>query len=162
MIRTITAILLALSPLSASAYEADSCEDLSFRLYRADLAPGGVRFQEVQSDEFGDHLLAEVFVKNVGTVKLGPSSAPDGGFNVAPIRISIAGFVTEGYVSLPLAPGASQKVHVRLPLGAIQHCEVVDIWIDMTRTAKQKGCDCFDNDAAKKRAVELGEPSCRL
>lgn len=151
---------LALASNLAAATPADSCEDLSFRLYRADLYPGGVKFEDIESDEFGDHQMVELTLKNVGSVKVG-SAGSGSSFNVAPIRVKIGGYVADGYVDLPVAVNGFTKVWLRLPPGALEHCEVLDVKIDLKQTAKQKGCDCFDNDLRQMRVVLAGGPSCR-
>ena len=155
------AVLLSVGASSSfGGTPADSCEDLSFRQYRADLAPIGIRIHNVESLEFGNHQLAELSVKNVGTIKVG-SNGDGQSFNVAPIRVRIGQHVADGYVDLPVQVGAIKKVFLKLPVDAIEHCDVLDVKIDLAKTAKQKGCDCFDNDERELRAFVVGEASCR-
>ncbi len=141
----------------------DSCEDLNLRQYRADLEATKIKVENVESDEFGDHQLVELTLRNSGTVRLGPAApASPGDFHVADINVQIKNVVSSGYFSLPIQAGGARKAYFRVPAGTIKNCSSVFVDIDLDHTAYQNGCDCYDNDAKTFIKVHVtGESSCR-
>lgn len=141
MKRIIIALLLSTPAV------ADPCDYVG-RHYKTDVAP--VAAYTYPASRTGDIVIERslrIAVKNVGVNAFTDPAGPGDIIHARQVGVFIKGRALYGWLSMPLAPGATADLSVNVPEDLVATCERVTATIDANGTLGQAGCRVHDNDA---------------
>ena len=152
--------LLALAAPLAHAGD-DSCDDYYKRHNKADLTASAVSVTNIaRVHDIPAYQNLAVTIRNVGNLRIGEldtSPVP----HANEIAVDVKGRRFIGALPAPLEAGGATTVNFLVPAKFFANCETIAVRIDATRAAGQFGCNCYANDDASFRFVQIvGREAC--
>ena len=130
----------------------NACDDYLNRHYKKDLVPKSISFTEVKDPlRRRTYQKVKLTLKNQGQVDMNAISTDSG--NRRSMKIKINGIERTVSFNIPFDSGQTQVVKFSLGKGVLKHCADANVAIDIGHTAGQWGCQVWNNDQKKIKAL---------
>jgi hypothetical protein len=154
-------LILSFFLTQISFADVNDCDDYLLRHYRKDLVLTKISF--VNKTHMGDinfpHQQIKLFIKNKGEIDFNSIPTDNGQWRDLYVRIN--GILEKTRFKIPLDSDQSTIVYTNLKPSSLKRCSKTTVQIDVGHTAKQWGCQVWNNDTKTLPAHE-GNNLCRF
>jgi len=139
----------------------NDCDDYIQRHYRQDVVLTKLKFQNksLMGDIPFRHQKVSFYLKNRGEVDFNASSSDHGVWR--DIYMKINNIKRKALMRIPLDSGQSTIVYANFPPQTLKNCAKAKVEIDVHHTARQWGCQVWNNDKKTIMTYQIGR-FCRI